>query len=295
MHAAIREFLAHQAALGHSKITVENYRRRLRYFMVSAKVKTLRNVTVAMVRAYHDGLIRRKLKAASRLAFMVIVRAFLAWAYERGLLLTNVSKHVEVPKKEQPLPPKPLTPDEVKEVIESFDGQSEAQRRNRAILEVLYGCGLRRGELLRLNVGDVDAGERTVFVRGKGGRERLLPINDAALGAIGRYLEARGRPGKKAPLFMTVVDPVEEGKRLNVPALTKVFRQLRKRGRKHLHPHLLRHCFAVHLLQAGVDVRYLQALLGHESLETTSRYLGLVKEDLKRSYDEAVERMLAEE
>ena len=161
------------------------------------------------------------------------------------------------------------------------------------MLEVLYGCGLRRGELLGLNVGDVNFIEQTLFVdKGKGGKDRLLPIHHAALTAISEYLATRGgRPKKRSPLFV-IHQSETAGKRMSRADLEAVFRGLNKRSQKHIYPHLFRHTFACHLLQNGADLRYVQALLGHESPDTTSRYLGLCKADLKKEYDRAVEVIL---
>jgi len=161
---------------------------------------------------------------------------------------------------------------------------------------MLYGCGLRREELVRLNVGDVDFDEGRVFVRGKGDKERLLPVNAEALAALSAYLRLRDggvRPG--SPLFARHAADDGVAHRLENTTVNNIFHRLNKRFHRHVHPHLLRHCFAVHLLTNGADLRYVQALLGHESPETTSMYLGLVKEDLKRAYDAAVGSILDED
>ena len=149
--------------------------------------------------------------------------------------------------------------------------------------------------MVKLDVGGVDFGGQTVFVRqGKGRKARLLPIHETALKAIASYLETRGRVKKTEPLFTICGRNGKGRKRLDDTAIGNLFRWIDKRSGKHIHPHLFLHTFAVHLLQGGADVRYVQALLGHESLETTSRYLGLARDELKRTYDEAVESILGE-
>lgn len=174
-------------------------------------------------------------------------------------------------------------------LLSGLPKRSVTDKRNRAMLKVLYACGLRRHELLGLNVGDVDFQAGTLFIRGKSGKDRIVPVHDTALEAVTLYLGARPRkPRKCSPLFVSH-RPQDGGKRIKVQTVERVFRQINKRFSKHVHPHLLRHTFAVHLLQNGADIRHVQALLGHESADTTSRYLGLVKDELKRAYDRGIE------
>lgn len=288
----IADYIAQVAALGRSERTLHEYRKRLRYFLEFSRSRAPKDITLEAIRRYHDDLIERRLKASSRKSFMSTVKDFLKWAFKRGLMLTDLSGRVELPKPEKRLPPTPLTPQDMAELIESVAAGTALGRRDRAILELLYGCGLRRAELLALNVGDVDFDENRLFVRGKGSKDRVLSVNDRALDAVVEYLRARG--GKlppQAPLFLKHTVDGKVGK-TRLSQLDPLFRKLNRRMKKHVHPHLLRHTFAVHLLQGGADLRYVQALLGHESPDTTSRYLGLVKDDLKLAYDRAVERLL---
>jgi hypothetical protein len=128
---------------------------------------------------------------------------------------------------------------------------------------------------------------------GKGNKDRLLPIHQSALSAVTAYLSTRPPElPRSAPLFVTAAGPGLIGKRLNGPNLDGIFRQINRQFHKHVYPHLLRHTFATHLLLGGADLRHVQALLGHESPDTTSQYLGLVKEDIKKGYDQAIERIL---
>jgi site-specific recombinase XerD len=201
---------------------------------------------------------------------------------------------VEVPKPGKKLPPTPLRPEEMERLLSLCVPDSQLGKRNRAIVEMLYACGLRRAELLGLNVGDLDFRAGTVFVRGKGGKERLLPVYDTASKAVADYLSTRGGIlSKTEPIFAVHYRKDTQGKRMTEGDLAHVFRHVRKRFPKHIHPHLLRHTFACHLLQGGADIRYVQALLGHEFPDTTSKYLGLVKEDIKREYDLALEALLS--
>jgi site-specific recombinase XerD len=294
---AILEFLAHQAAIGRSDSTRSNYRSRLkrfRRFCDAARVRLIRNVTIDYVREYHDSLIADGLSSNSCSIFMYTLKVFLRWCHERAFILADLAARMEIPDADRTLPPNPLTPEDMAHIIERVDPARPVGRRNRAILEVLYGCGLRARELLGLNLGDIDFVEGTVFVHGKGAKDRIVPINATALRAVAHYLELRGkRLSKKSPVFVTHWADGGRHRRISKNALQRLFRTINKTSPKHVHPHLLRHSYAVHLIQNGVDIRYLQALMGHESPDTTSRYLGLVKQDLRRAYDAAVEVILA--
>lgn len=310
MRQAIHDYLAHAAILGKSKTTQTVYRRRLRHFTRMAGVHELSALRAEHVEAYQDQLIEQRYTANTRLAYLVTLRGFLSWVYGSGLTLSDLSQAVTLPRKEDTLPPMPLTHGDMNELFDAMPVESITDKRNRAMVELLYGCGLRRSELLGLNVGDLDfAGVAsssiagTVLVRGKGGKERMLPINQTALDAVADYLAARNFQKSQTdwigileqkPLFVThpVGGDKRAGRRVNQSALDQVFRKINRHSRKHIHPHLLRHTFAVHLLQGGADLRHVQALLGHESPETTARYLGLAKDDLKRVYDQAIEAIL---
>jgi integrase/recombinase XerD len=240
-------------------------------------------------------MLARKLKSRTRRTSLRIVRALLAWAGQKRLVLADVAAGMEMPRLDERLPPRALSPEEVAEIVESPPKTTLDGRRDRAMLELLYGCGLRRQELVDLDVGDLDFSAGTVLVRGKGGKERLLPVGRPALAAVRAYLRARGNaPGRKAPLFVLHSLGRPLAGRYREWVIYRLFARLSRQFRRRLHPHLLRHCFAVHLLQGGADIRHVQALLGHESPETTAMYLGLVKDDVRKAYDQAVEGILEE-
>jgi site-specific recombinase XerD len=288
---AIREYLAQVAALNRSSRTVGAYRQRLSYFAAFARrhgAMKVRDLTVGLVREYHDEV--SCMKGWSVKAYLRTVAAFLRWCHERGKILTDIASRLEIPRTDDSLPPRPLTPGEVARLIDQVPTATVSGKRNRTILEVLYACGLRAHELLGVDIDDVNFDEGTLLVHGKGQKDRLMPIHQTALRAAREYLAARGgRPRRRSPLFLAHRGTGGRERRLGQNALAAVFRMLNERCSKHVHPHLLRHSFAVHLLQGGADLRYVQALLGHTSPDTTSRYLRIVKEELKRSYDSAIE------
>jgi integrase/recombinase XerC len=292
---AARQYLAHCEALGRTLRTSACYRKRLGYFDSFAArhgVRRIQDVALELVRKYHRALAGRGLSAASCKALLGTVRDFLSWAHAQGLTLSDLSRRIELPRPGLKLPPAPLSSEDIDRMLEAVRGHTAADKRDRAILELFYGCGLRRAELMGLDIGDVNFAGKHVFVCGKGAKDRMLPVNDRALETLTAYLRARGgKLAEEAPLFVVHQGP--GAGRVRLLSVTPLFRRLSRELRKHMHPHLLRHTFACHLLQGGADIRYVQALLGHESPDTTSRYLGLVKDDLKRAYDDAVEKMIA--
>jgi len=294
----IDDFLSYALALGRADSTVAGYRKRLerfRDFAVRHAVIRLRDVFAETVRGYHDEMRRDGLQASSRLSYLSAIRCFLTWAYESERLPTDVAIRIELPRPAHKLPPRPLTRQDVLRLLRLFPSRNPATRRTRAMLELFYACGLRKAELLALNVGDVDFDERTVMIRsGKGNKDRLLPVHDSALRALRAYLpKGLKSPARGLPVFTTRnCRNGRRGRRLNANNVAGIFRVIRKRFGKHVYPHLMRHTFAVHLLQGGAGLRHVQALLGHESPDTTSRYLGLVKDDIKKAFDQATWHVL---
>jgi site-specific recombinase XerD len=181
--------------------------------------------------------------------------------------------------------PAPLKVDEVMKLLRtSLAGRTEAaQRRDNAIMELFYASGMRRAELAGVRLADVDLAERTIRVTGKGNKERLVVINRAAADAIEAYLRVRPRSADPA-LFLG-----RGGKALTPKHVWRIFRTIYQISgvAKHASPHTLRHSFATHLVENGVDLETVRELLGHESLATTGVYLQLAMGHKRRAYDEA--------
>jgi site-specific recombinase XerC len=162
--------------------------------------------------------------------------------------------------------------------------------RDRALIELLYGAGVRVSELCGLNVKSVNLGEASIRVLGKGSKERLLPIHPVCVQVLekwmsqGRGLLAKDQPGQKAPLFVGA-----RGKRINDRVVRRLLHQygLEVGARGRIHPHKLRHAYATHLLEGGADLRAIQELLGHASVSTTERYTHVDLAHLTKVYDKA--------
>jgi len=178
------------------------------------------------------------------------------------------------PKRSRRLPDAPKL-GEVEDIVASFDSEEALGLRNRALVELVYSAGLRSAEAVGLDLGDVDFEQELVRVRGKGGKERVVPLGEEAAYRLAHYLRD-GRPalarGADDALFLSA-----RGRRLDTSTLRRLVP----------HPHRLRHAFATHLLEGGADLRTIQELLGHSSLSTTQVYSHVDGRRLRRVYDSA--------
>jgi integrase/recombinase XerC len=214
-------------------------------------------------------------------------RVFTAWAHRRGLLPADPGALLATPKGHRPLPDV-LQPDEAGRLVDAIDGDTPADLRDRAALELLYATGIRVGELCGLDVDDVDRGRRVVRVLGKGNKERSVPYGGPADAALGAWL-ARGRPAWAAAGSGPALLLGARGGRVDPRTIrTVVHRRLAQvPGAPDLGPHGLRHSAATHLLEGGADLRSVQELLGHATLATTQIYTHVSVERLRTSYDRA--------
>ncbi len=209
------------------------------------------------------------------------VRSFFTYLLHADRIETLPTELIDSPKIARKLPDT-LSYDEIRRMIDTIDLSAPLGHRNRAILEVLYCCGLRVSELVNLRLSDIFFEEGVVRVTGKGNKQRLIPIADTALQQIGLYLEQR----RTMPVAADSADIVflnQRGRRLTrVMIFTIIRRSAAAAGiAKTVSPHTLRHSFATHLLQGGADIRAVQELLGHESILTTEIYTHLEMRDLR--------------
>jgi integrase/recombinase XerC len=244
----------------------------------------LRGFLGALARTHAPASVARKIAS---------VRAFLRYLQRRGEVDKNVALELALPKVRRPLPTF-LNVDAAAEVMTTPDDGTAEGLRDRAILETLYGAGLRVSELAGLDLGDVDTASPelgSVRVLGKGKKERVVPLGSSAVAAVRRYLERRDeladpRTGARDPraLFLT-----KRGARVGVRLVQRLVHRYGElgAGRADLHPHALRHTCATHMLDGGADLRAIQKMLGHESLSTTQRYTHVSIDHLTRVYDAA--------
>jgi site-specific recombinase XerD len=213
---------------------------------------------------------RQRLAPASVGRRLAAVRSFLRFA----LGAARVPDASLGPRRTRRLPdPPPLR--EVEAALDALGGDEPLSLRNRALVELVYSCGLRSAEAVALDLADVDFEQEHVVVHGKGGKERVVPLGEEAAWWLARYLrDARPQlaQGANDALFLSV-----RGRRLDTSTLRRVL----------AHPHRLRHAFATHLLEGGADLRTIQELLGHSSLSTTQVYSHVDGKRLRRIYDRA--------
>lgn len=224
---------------------------------------------------------RLGLKARSVARKVAALKSLCRYCVKQGILAVNPAKALATPKMDKPLPVF-LTATQA----ESLEGAAAADGvRNRAIVEFFYGSGIRLSELRGLSFGDVDRRNMTVRVLGKGRKERIVPITAQAVDALDGYIKERGGgAGLREPIFVNA-----KGERLSarqieriVSASLSMVSQQKKRS-----PHVLRHSFATHLLDAGADIRAVKELLGHSSLATTQVYTHISREHLLKVYRQA--------
>jgi integrase/recombinase XerD len=225
----------------------------------------------------------RVLARATQEGWLSAVRVFFAFLVKKGLLLSNPATEVRLPRAER-LPSRVLSLSEARRLMEQPRSWTATGRRDRAILEVLYGSGLRVSECARLDLGDVDLRAGRALVRdGKGKRDRYVPLTVRSVEAIETYLaDARPRlvaSGRETACFVSH----RTGRRLTKAGIQIVVRtQARRAGiRGVVHPHVLRHSFATHLIKGGADVRHVQRLLGHRDIKSTAIYTRVEVPDLK--------------
>lgn len=266
-----------------SSHTVAAYRRDLNQFMkycgdIPLAVISRRKAQDWLVASHAAGLAPATL--ARRLSAL---RGFLGTAVRMGWCSMNAADGLAAPKQSKRLP-RTLPPEQTSLLLQSTDAASES--RDLALLAVMYGCGLRVSEAVGLNLADVDMGEAEMCVRGKGGKERILPIPDGAHTLLSDYLGLRLAHAdiRQQALFLN-----RPGGRLSTRGVQRMLkkRALATGADVSVTPHRLRHSFATHLLVGGVDLRAIQELLGHASLSTTERYTHLDIGKLADIYDKA--------
>jgi integrase/recombinase XerC len=238
------------------------------------------------VRGFVARLSRSGLGKASIARKLAAVRSFLGHAEREGRIKSNPARGVRTPRVPKGLP-RDLTVDEIFNLLDHVQGDDLAAIRDLAILELLYAAGLRVGELISLNLDDVDLSAGVVRVMGKGQKERLVPFGSKAAGALHRWRDRSQELRKKSDevaIFLNL-----RGGRLTDRSVRRILnRRLREAAiRARVSPHALRHSFATHLLGAGADLRAIQELLGHASLSTTQRYTHVSMDALMRVYDKA--------
>jgi len=244
-------------------------------------------VDTAALRSYLGHLHQRGLAARSIERALAVARTYFRFLISEGIVPASPAEAVPHPRTPRNQP-EVVDRYAIEELLESLP-DTPAGHRDQLVLELLYGSGLRVGELVAIDLADIQLGQRMLRVRGKGKRERLVPFGRKAAEAIQRYLPDRARWRRKGPGDDDALLVNQRGGRLSDRSVRRILTTAVHRTAQlhHLHPHALRHAFATHLLEAGMDLRAIQELLGHSSLSTTQVYTNVDLAHLMSVYRES--------
>ena len=294
---------------GASEHTVRAYAREVRSFAAYLSETLGERASVSAVehlhiRAYMGVLYERGLTKASAARALAAVRSWFKWLAKEGKVAQNPALLVSTPKLPKHLPRVPSM-EEVNRVLNSLEGDGAAKKddaeaaawpeRDRVIFELLYGCGIRNSELVGINMQDIHWKNDAILVKGKGKKERYVPLGDEAAVALRAFLPlreakllaaGRGALVHEGPLVTNL--RMRGDCRLTTRSVGRVVKAIAlSRGlAADVHPHTLRHAFGTHMLEEGADLRAIQEMLGHERLSTTQRYTQLTVGQVQRVYDE---------
>jgi site-specific recombinase XerD len=275
-----RDFLAHMDVEQEASVlTIKSYSIDLTQFFAFLRAQkiSLGNVNLKVIRSYLSHMKDLGLKNSSRERKFTVLRSFFRFLVMEKVLKADPTLGIKFKTKARFLP-KILTPSEINRLILTAKGSTKDEVRDRAILEFAYGTGARISEIADLTVGDIHFASQTVRLSGKGGKKRTIPLAPQCIRWLERYLEIRKSWKPKSEHFFLN----RSGRAFQRHGL---WRMMKLYGIKaglpmKIHPHLIRHCFATHLSQAGCDIRLIQRLMGHSSINSTVRYIHLDTEDL---------------
>ena len=265
--------------------TIEAYRNDLAHleaFMMRNNLK-LENVTLEQLHTFAASLHEYGITPRSQARVLSGVRSFFRFLVLDGVVESDPTELLEWPSLPEHLPVV-LTLEEIDRIEDSIDLSKAEGARNRAIIEVLFSCGLRVSELVNMKLSDLYLEDRVLLVRGKGNKERLVPVSSKAIADLKRWFFDRNlmkiKPGKDDYVFLN-----RRGAHLTrTMILIMVKRQAEEAGiKKTISPHTFRHSFATALLQGGADLRSIQAMLGHEKIDTTLVYTHISNEQLRKA------------
>jgi integrase/recombinase XerC len=294
--ATIREcaakYLAELARRGASAHTLRNYGSDLEqfadYFEPPGETgPAMEQLDLALLREWMSGLYDQGLSVVSVRRKLAALRAMCKFLLTEKIVPVNPAARLRTPKAKQRLP-EVMSAEKTNNMLDAVERGEGLERPSRerdiAFLELLYGCGIRVSELVGIDLEDIDLRDGWLRVRGKGNKERQVPVAGRAVAAVERYIELRSAPPEERALFLN-----SRGARLSdrqVRRLVKLY-ALMITGDSTVHPHSFRHAYATHLLADGADLRAIQELLGHARLSTTQKYTQVSLRDLQRVYDRA--------
>ncbi len=278
----LKKFLDYLACQRNCSVhTIFSYRGDLEQFLLYLRMKGVKTVDYQLLREYLVWLKDKGYTNRSTSRKVASLRSFFAFLVRRKLLKTNPSLLLRSPKVSPSLP-NFLTVEEMFRLLETPRTDTFLGLRDKAILEVLYSTGIRVGELVKLTERSLNLVEETIKVKGKGNRERIVPLGEPAIKALTEYLNRR--PVRNQALFVN-----RFGRPLSARSVERLIQKYSRLAgiTKPVTPHTFRHSFATHLLDRGADLRSVQELLGHENITTTQIYTHLTVEKLRCLYEKA--------
>ena len=285
---ATDEFLQHMRERNASAHTIKAYAGDLDVFAGYIGPREWKSIDHVAIRGFLSHLYERGLSKTSVARALAAVRSLYRWLAEEGVVEQNPAKLVSTPQLPKKLPRVP-TIEEVNSVLDGKMPEVAAfPERDRLLLELLYGCGIRNSELVGINVDDIRLSSEAILIRGKGKKERLVPFGGSAQEALDRYMP--WRQGLLATVKKTTPALLvnQRGGRLTTRSVGRIVKRIAvaKGLSPDVHPHTLRHAFGTHMLEEGADLRAIQELLGHERLATTQRYTQLSVKHMMNVYDQ---------
>ena len=268
--------------------TIKAYSGDLEVFASYVGSRKFDNIDHVTIRGFLSSLYEKGLGKTSVARALAAVRSLYRWLAQEGIVEQNPAALVSTPKLPKKLPRVPT----VEEMNTVLDGNTPEiasfPERDRLMLELLYGCGIRNSELVGINIDDIRLSAEAILIRGKGKKERYVPFGDAVKSALAKYLPARqfvlSEFRKNTPALLVN----KRGGRLTTRSVGRIIKKLAvaKGLSADVHPHTLRHAFGTHMLEEGADLRAIQEMLGHERLSTTQRYTQLSMKHLISVYDQ---------
>lgn len=264
------------------RLDLEQFRSFLEPFFPNAEVK-VESINPLMLRDWLRDLHDKPDKNRSLARKTASLKMFFRWLKRQNVIVDNPAEKLETPRFEKPLP-KFFTEEEIDTLLRIPEADNPFGIRNRAIFELIYSSGLRIGEVCGILLGDLDVKNLLLRVKGKGSKERIVPVSRPALAAIQTWLSVRpvlDPESKDEHLFITKSGKPFYNRQLNIILQHYIRLIARQKG---FSPHTLRHSFATHLLKNGADLRAIQQMLGHANLSTTEVYTHVTLEDIKAAY-----------
>jgi integrase/recombinase XerC len=285
---AVADFLRHLRERNASPHTIKAYRGDLAIFTAYAGSRGWKEIDHITIRGFLSQLYERGLSKTSVARSLAAVRSLYRWLAREGVVEQNPAKLVATPRLPKKLPRVPT----IEEMNAVLDGQmpevAAFPERDRLMLELLYGCGIRNSELTGINLDDIRLSAETILIRGKGKKERYVAFGQSVKLALAAYLPERQKVLAEERRSISALLINRRGGRLTTRSVGRIVKKIAvaKGLSPDVHPHTLRHAFGTHMLEEGADLRAIQELLGHERLATTQRYTQLSMKHVLQVYDQ---------